>query len=1178
MKPYEFTETERKSLECLPIAMCIFQRIGWKYHVLLVTDGYCQFLGIDRMYLRNSSTGPDLMVHDEDKATLENMLSYVEMHPEAVYPVRLRVHNSSGRWIYLRFIAKLREPQKGTRLVYVSCTDVSAEEDMHRAQSRARERSDSLLEKVLSTTDAAIFWKDADRRFIGANRAFLDYYGFPSVQSIQGKTDEDLGWNIEVDKFRDDERKVLQGNSTYREFGHCIRKGEVRDIVASKAPLYEDGRIVGLVGSFEDVTQERRQQTENGRLTHILENVPAGLCMYQLYSGEFVCVFVNRYFTMMTGIPSEALSGEPVDTIHLFLEAEDREWLRKTLLEMEETGRDETDGILHIRKKAGVGFGSFYVVVRRVVYSAGAHYYVSYTDITEEKEMERKQKAERRVLERVLEKAHILVWEYDAETRRAYFIKTANLEASLKNYGLGRDTVLIPDEVVGHIAEKDRGKYLDFYRAVRNGESGSIDVEFNLPGDNEKRFERITYLVYHDADGKPVQWYGMTQNITAEMRLMENYRREKTMLRQTSPENLFVKSRYNLTENKMLVYSTKESASVNITPDMNYDGVLRSMMESAIDEDERRKIEDVLGRKNVINRHREGEQTFSVEFRRKTFHNRLSWALATVNTFTLADGSIEGFAYGYDITESVLSQKIMALLEELNFDLIGIIDMESRRYFMHDTVPQEEESVRNWSGELWMHLGERVRAHVPAAERDEAIAALSYERIKAALQTDTSYEYALNYEEDGQLHRKLVRFCFLDSGRQYVFLCRQDITREYRRELERVQKLNDALKAAHQADEAKTMFLAGISHDMRTPLNGILGFTRLALDTEDMEQRLDYLKKIDSSGKLLLSFVNDVLELSRLDSDKNTMHPEEVPLNALIDEVVVPVRVSAKQKQVHFVTDIPQDLHVSVFVDKLKMQEIMLNLLSNAVKFTPEQGTVIFVFEILNTPIKECNTRIVVQDTGIGVGREFMAKMFEPFMQEHNALTKNISGGTGLGLSIVKRVIEKMNGYIEVESEQGLGTKFTVLLPIEFRETEIQEEEIQIDNVDFTGFRMLLFEDNMLNMEIAKTLLEDKGFKVDCAEDGLEGVQKFKESEINTYDCILMDIRMPRMNGYEATEYIRGLDREDAKKLPILAMTADAYPEDIQHCHDVGMNAHISKPIDPEGMFRTLAKWCRKIN
>jgi CheY-like chemotaxis protein/anti-sigma regulatory factor (Ser/Thr protein kinase) len=269
-------------------------------------------------------------------------------------------------------------------------------------------------------------------------------------------------------------------------------------------------------------------------------------------------------------------------------------------------------------------------------------------------------------------------------------------------------------------------------------------------------------------------------------------------------------------------------------------------------------------------------------------------------------------------------------------------------------------------------------------------------------------------------------------------------------------------------------------------------------------------------------------------------------------------------------------MNVSAFVDKLKMQEVMLNLLSNAVKFTPEQGTVMFLFEILEEPIQGCNTRIVVQDTGIGVGHEFISKMFEPFMQEHNALTKNISGGTGLGLSIVKRIVDHMKGFIEVESEQGLGTKFTVLLPIEYRESDVQDNEIRIEDVEFEGQRLLLCEDNMLNMEIAKTLLEDKGFIVDCAEDGVEGLQKYKEAGPDAYAGILMDIRMPRMNGYEAVECIRALDREDAKKVPIIAMTADAYPEDIQHCHDAGMNAHIAKPIDPEDMFRVLAKWCAK--
>lgn len=394
-------------------------------------------------------------------------------------------------------------------------------------------------------------------------------------------------------------------------------------------------------------------------------------------------------------------------------------------------------------------------------------------------------------------------------------------------------------------------------------------------------------------------------------------------------------------------------------------------------------------------------------------------------------------------------------------------------------------------------------------------------------------------------------------------------------EKNRAKEKETKLVAIEKANEEKSEFFANISHDMRTPLNGILGFSNLARQAEDPAQIRNYLDKIQISGKLLLNLVNDTLDLSKIASGKYVLVPETIDSEKLIESVYVPIKSAADAKGVNFVIDVPKSHPGLVRVDPVNTEKIFLNLLSNAVKFTPRGGTVEFRIECLDVPVDGSNCRITVRDTGIGIGEKFMPKLFDPFTQEHSPEATDVTG-TGLGLSIVKRLVIMMGGSIRVESMKGKGACFVVYLPIEPVQGDAERKENpQSGTVDFSGRKILLCEDNALNMEISKTLLESRGFDVICAENGSIGVEKFSKSPAGSFCAILMDLRMPVMNGYEATMKIRSLERSDAKSVPVIAMSADAYAEDIRKSADAGMNAHIAKPVDAAQMFRTLEKFCR---
>ncbi len=381
-----------------------------------------------------------------------------------------------------------------------------------------------------------------------------------------------------------------------------------------------------------------------------------------------------------------------------------------------------------------------------------------------------------------------------------------------------------------------------------------------------------------------------------------------------------------------------------------------------------------------------------------------------------------------------------------------------------------------------------------------------------------------------------------------------------------------AKQEAEKANAAKSAFLSSVSHDLRTPLNGILGFTRAALRAPLTGEKQTYLEKIQSSGELLLDLVNDTLELSRIESGKLTLETENVDGRGMIEAVISAVQPFAEENGVHLAAHLEAFPDGAVLADKKKIQKIILNLLSNAVKYTPAGGSVTLSAAAIDPPEHGCTRRFVIEDTGIGMSEEFQTRLYEPFLQERRP-EAGASGGTGLGLSIVKRMVDFLGGTIRVKSRTNEGACFTVDLPVFPAEGTPEAKPAKPGTAaSLAGKHVLLCEDNPVNTEIALLLLKDLGMTADCVTDGSQGVKRFSESPAGSYDAVLMDVRMPVMNGYEATKAIRALPREDAAFVPILAMTADAFEDDIQRCFEAGMNGHIAKPIDPALLRRLLAE------
>ncbi len=387
-------------------------------------------------------------------------------------------------------------------------------------------------------------------------------------------------------------------------------------------------------------------------------------------------------------------------------------------------------------------------------------------------------------------------------------------------------------------------------------------------------------------------------------------------------------------------------------------------------------------------------------------------------------------------------------------------------------------------------------------------------------------------------------------------------------------ELETAIETAESAAKAKSEFLSRMSHDIRTPMNAIIGLTYLAQKENNIENVRNYLTKISASSKFLLGLINDILDMSKIENGNLTLNPEPFTKKEFVISINTVIRPLMDQRNIHFICRVDEGPEC-ILVDKLRFNQIFFNLLSNAGKFTQEGGEVSIILENLPTVDDKAGMRFCVRDNGVGMSEEFLEHIYDPFSQEHSKLS-NSSKGTGLGLPIVKSLVEAMGGTISVKSKLGEGTEFTVDLYLPVTEAPADDLAQYKPDTSLQNKQILLVEDNEINTFVAKIILEQAGCIITTAENGRIAVETFEKSQPGTFSAILMDVRMPEMDGLEATRTIRALDRADAKTIPIIAMTADAFAEEQKRTIDAGMNYHISKPINPHELYSVLAEFMNK--
>ena len=512
------------------------------------------------------------------------------------------------------------------------------------------------------------------------------------------------------------------------------------------------------------------------------------------------------------------------------------------------------------------------------------------------------------------------------------------------------------------------------------------------------------------------------------------------------------------------------------------------------------------------------------------------------------------------------------LFQKLSMNVDDVFLMLDAKTYRADYVsPNAEKLLGIEAGEIRKDIRVLGKLHPEKPEDPEKN---DLEEIQVQEQKEWDAEYI--HQKTGErrwFHS--IAMCSEVSGRKKYILVLSDRTSDRKMN----QALSEAVRAAETANRAKSTFLSNMSHDIRTPMNAIIGFTTLAVSSIDNKNKVkDYLSKILSSSNHLLSLINDILDMSRIESGKLHLEETEVSLSEVLHDLKTIISGQIYAKQLELYMDAMDVANEDVYCDKTRLNQVLLNLLSNAVKFTPAGGTVSVRLKQFPGPTKgSALYEFRIKDNGIGMSQEFVQKIFSPFERERTS-TVSRTQGTGLGMAITKNIVDMMGGTVEVQTEQGKGTEFTVRLPLRIQSArrrvekipELEGPALPAARADFRDRRILLVEDNELNSEIAAEILIQYGFQVDTAKNGAEAVEKVQHSKPGDYDLVLMDVQMPVMNGYEATKRIRGLSDPALAKITILAMTANAFEEDKRKALECGMDGFLSKPIAVEELIGTL--------
>jgi len=700
--------------------------------------------------------------------------------------------------------------------------------------------SELLLTKIMDTTSLCIFWKDEERRFVGVNRAFLDFYGFPSQDVLIGKTDEDMGWHSDPDPFRNDEWRVLkQGESTTRVHGRCMVRGEEHDILASKSPIYENGKIIGLVGTFEDVTQDYRQRDVIRKLTETMDHIPCGICICRIYYGHVICSSANEYFLRMVGGTGEDFNGKDLSELEEDIHPEDwRQWERDEAALLTE-GRDMDAVYRYRNRKTGTYFWLRIKGCRARLSGDEEFIYYTFTNENELKNSENRETALRKMYASSVDAARLVVWEYDVVTHTVTFDQTGYTAQRCRELGLPPVFPNVPEALYKMLPAEYHTEIRRFYQDVFDGKPYSTaDVTFRPSKNQLPLYLHLSYTTVCDSSGNPIRAYGTSQDMSREKAAQLQYERELDYINTSSDKVFIAKGHHDLTANRILGYFKADRAVMDVSG-MTYDQAYESLKSYIFYESDRQKYLDLYKRENLISRFHNGDTSFRLEYRRIAGIYSAMWVTMEVRTFQNPENShIECFIYSYDSTEKQIRLQMTNNLRSIGYESVGLISIpDGGATYYAPTDRGSDWGVTTPMTDYEQRIRQIIESSVPPEEQGEALEMTRLPQVIRALEENGDYGYSCSYmdhtDHTDEIHRKYLHFSYLDRDHSVIAISLQDITEQYRKEQQQILLLKEAIRKGDEANRAKSDFLSRMSHDIRTPMNGIIGMTYLAKQEPD---------------------------------------------------------------------------------------------------------------------------------------------------------------------------------------------------------------------------------------------------------------------------------------------------------------------------------------------------------
>ncbi|MEG2008652.1 MAG: ATP-binding protein [Oscillospiraceae bacterium] len=783
----------------------------------------------------------------------------------------------------------------------------------------------------------------------------------------------------------------------------------------------------------------------------------------------------------------------------------------------------------------------------------------------------------------VLEQNHIDTWLYDIP--RHTIIQNHNTEDV---YGIhGVEIPNVPESLIEkkQCYSEDVPLFLDFYQRLHDGEN-QVSVTVRLWDVRTKSYiwKRCTYTVLPTRGKNPVYALGSAVDVTDQMETKRKYEDAIKYRYRTLGENVILAGHCNVTRNVVLEVDDKTGLDIANRFGMVREDFFRGIASLIPNQEQRHTFCKTFLNENMKN-------SFELGITQHDYDCTISlgegeeirWVSVHVDTALQPEtNELVGFLTVTDVSASKMQEQVLDAVIQFDYDFVAHLNLNSKTAVFYNSKLQSAR-LRDYEYGVSYPYTDAIQrtAERYITDSDRALYAgkMSIDNVLQQLSDKDSYDFSYHLrEENGEIRTKQTRFAMHDRSAGIVVFSRADVTDMLAQQEKQRIALTESLTIARQANSSKSKFLASMSHDIRTPMNAIVGMCNLAISDEQNAQQVhESLQVIQQSSALLLSMITDILDMNRIESGKTVLTTESFFFSEQLKLAAGRARALAakKHQSIELTTDITHDCCNG---DIVRIHRVIDNILSNALKFTPEGGKI--TYHLSESPLENKHIglyRFEISDTGIGISEEEQQYIFNPFYRAQSSMTSKVEG-TGLGLAIVKSIVDYMGGMISVDSTPNVGTTFVIELPLRFAEKISQEPESEkavAREFDLSGAHVLLCEDHPMNRLVATRILEKVGVSVTIAENGREGSLRFGESAAGEFDAVLMDVQMPLMNGYEATRAIRKCAHPQAKTIPIIAMTANAFAEDVQKSIDAGMNDHLAKPIEPQQLYDTLTKFIR---